>query len=106
MGSPDCEKNYPLATGRVGGLYSRRSIVFSDSTHLSRLKESTMTDTPKKMVFASMAVAVLVAVAAVCDMVIGIPFGGSDHTFLMDILFIVSAAIVGYLAWDSMKEMR
>lgn len=64
-----------------------------------------MKDLPKQAVIASMIVAVLVALAALADMIMGVPFSGSEHTFMMDILFIVAAAIVAYLAWDALKDM-
>jgi hypothetical protein len=65
-----------------------------------------MSDAPKKMVIGSMVVAGIVALAAVADLVIGIPFTGSEHSRLMDILFIVAAAIVGYLSWDAYRDLR
>lgn len=65
-----------------------------------------MSDAPKKMVIGSMVVAGLVAAAAIADLVIGVPFSGSTHTKLMDILFIVCAAIVGYLSWDAYRDLR
>jgi hypothetical protein len=65
-----------------------------------------MSDAPKKMVIGSMVVAGIVALAAISDLVIGIPFTGSEHSRLMDILFIVAAAIVGYLSWDAYRDLR
>lgn len=65
-----------------------------------------MSDAPKKMVIGSMVVAALVAAAAIADLVIGVPFSGSTHTRLMDILFIVCAVIVGYLSWDAYRDLR
>ena len=53
-----------------------------------------------------MVVAGVVAAAAIADLVIGVPFSGSEHTKLMDILFIVCAAIVGYLSWDAWRDLR
>jgi hypothetical protein len=64
-----------------------------------------MKDLPKRAVIGSMVVAVLVALAAITDMIMGFPFSGSDHTFVMDILFLISAAIVGYLSWDAFKDL-
>jgi hypothetical protein len=58
------------------------------------------------MVIGSMVVAGLVALAAVSDLVLGVPFTGSEHSRLMDILFIVAAAIVGYLSWDAYRDLR
>ncbi|WP_417851826.1 hypothetical protein [Thalassoglobus sp.] len=64
-----------------------------------------MKDLPKQAVIASMVVSVLVALAAIADLVLGVPFSGSEHTFLMDILFIICAAITGYLSWDAFKDL-
>ena len=57
---------------------------------------------PKNMVFASFGVAGLVALLAILDMVTAFPFASS---MTMDILFLLSSAIVGYLAWDAYKDM-
>jgi hypothetical protein len=57
---------------------------------------------PKNLVFGSFGAAGLVAVLAILDIVTTFPFAGS---MTMDILFILSAAIVGYLAWDAYKDM-
>ena len=58
---------------------------------------------PKNLVFGSFGAAGLVAVLAILDIATGsFPFAGS---IVMDILFILSAAIVGYLAWDAYKDM-
>lgn len=64
-----------------------------------------MAETPKRVVIGSMIVAGLVALFAVLDLTMGIPFSGTN-TKLMDILFIVSAAIVGYLAWDAYRDLQ
>ena len=57
---------------------------------------------PKNLIFASFGVAGLVSVLAILDIVASFPFAGS---MTMDILFLLSAAIVGYLAWDAFKDM-
>lgn len=64
-----------------------------------------MTDVPKKVIIGSMVVAGLVALLAMLDLVMGIPFSG-QNTKLMDILFIVCAGIVGYLAWDAYRDLQ
>ncbi len=56
----------------------------------------------KNLIFGSFGVAGLVAAACLLDMATGIPFARS-MTF--DILFLLSAAVVGYLAWDAYKDM-
>lgn len=68
-----------------------------------------MADAPKKMVIASMVIAGLVGLAAICDLIVGIPFSGmtgGEHVRLTDILFIVCSGIVGYLAYDAYKDLR
>lgn len=66
-----------------------------------------MSDTSRKMIIASMVAAALVAVAAVADLILKVPFDfNSGKTWLMDILFIVSALIVLYLGWDAYKDLR
>lgn len=63
-----------------------------------------MQDMPKRVVIGSMVVAGIVLLAALADLVAGVPFSG-QHTFLMDILFIICSAIVIYLGWDAYKDM-
>jgi len=61
-----------------------------------------MSNASKKMIIGSMGAAALVALAAVADLVTqSIPFSGNT---VMDILFIVGAAIIGYLGYDSYKD--
>ena len=57
---------------------------------------------PKNMVFGSFGAAGLVAVLAILDIATKYPFAGS---MTMDILFLLSAGIVDYLAWDAYKDM-
>lgn len=73
---------------------------------VSPLRQSDpMHDLPKRVVIGSMVVAGLVALAALLDIFIGVPFAGWSHTGIMDILFIISAAIVIYLGWDAYKDL-
>ncbi|MFV0446652.1 MAG: hypothetical protein ACK5Q5_24030 [Planctomycetaceae bacterium] len=66
-----------------------------------------MSDTSRTMIYGSIAAAGVVALASVSDLVTGIPFGfQSGKTWLMDILFLVSSAIVIYLGWDALKDLR
>jgi hypothetical protein len=59
------------------------------------------------MIYGSIAASGLVALAAIADLVTGIPFGfGSGQTMIMDILFLISAGIVIYLGWDALKDLR
>ncbi len=56
----------------------------------------------KNLVFGSFAAAGGVALLSLLDLVLKVPFAGS---VTMDILFILSAAIVGYLGWDAYKDL-
>ena len=56
----------------------------------------------KNLVFGSFGAAAIVALLALMDLVMKVPFAGS---MLMDILFLLSAGIVGYLCWDAYKDM-
>jgi hypothetical protein len=56
----------------------------------------------KQLVFGSFGAAALVALLCLLDLALGFPFGRS---LLLDILFLVSAAIVGYLAWDAYRDL-
>lgn len=57
----------------------------------------------RNLVICSLLVAAFVAILALLDLVLKTPFAGS---MLMDILFIISAAIVGYLGWDAYKDLN
>jgi hypothetical protein len=57
---------------------------------------------PKNMVFFSFGAAGLVALLAILDMATSFPFA---NNMTMDILFLLSSAIVGYLGWDAYKDM-
>ncbi len=66
-----------------------------------------MSDTSRKMILGSIVAAGLVGLAAILDLVTGMPFGfGSGKTLVMDILFLISAGIVVYLGLDALKDLR
>lgn len=73
-------------------------------TFLPSLQNIPMNDTPKRMVIGSIAVAGLVALLALADLLVGVPFSGTEHTRLMDILFLVAAGIVIYLGINAYKD--
>lgn len=54
------------------------------------------------MLIGSMAVAGLVALMTVLDMAMGMPFGGQ---MVLDIMFLLSAGLIGYMCFDTYKEM-
>ena len=58
----------------------------------------------KKLVFISMGLAGLVGAAALVDMITSFPFG--KISLVMDIMFLITAVIVGYIAYDTMAEMK
>lgn len=58
----------------------------------------------RNMIFGSMGVAGLVALVAILDLTLKFPFGGSHQ--VMDILYLVAAAIILYLGWETSRENR
>jgi hypothetical protein len=64
-----------------------------------------MKELPKRVVIGSMVVAGIVALMALVDMFLKFPFSG-NKTVTMDILYLVCAAIVIYLCWDSLRDLN
>jgi hypothetical protein len=58
----------------------------------------------KKMIFASMGVAGLVALLSILDLSFKIPFAG--YSLTLDILLLIASAIIGYLSWETYRENR
>jgi hypothetical protein len=56
------------------------------------------------MTIVGMVVAGLVGLVFLLDLVAGIPFGGAS--MMMNIGAIIGAAILGYLSWDAMRDIR
>jgi len=56
----------------------------------------------KKMIFASASVAGLMALLSILDMFFKFPFAG--YSLTVDIMFLVTAAIIGYLSWDAYQD--
>lgn len=50
----------------------------------------------------AMVVAGLTGVLFALDVAVGMPFGGVSK--MMDVTFIISAAILGYLSWSTFRE--
>ena len=65
-----------------------------------------MKDLPKRLALATIGIAGFVALLALADLTIKIPFSGTEHSQPMDIMFLISAAIVAYLGWDAFRELR
>lgn len=55
----------------------------------------------KRLLIGSMVASGLVAVTAVVDLVIGIPYSGK---MVFDILFLITASIVIYMGYETFKE--
>jgi len=62
-----------------------------------------MSNSSKYMVFGSMGVAALVAVAALADIFMKVPFRGR---VVMDIMFLLGAALVIFMGWDAYRESK
>ncbi len=56
----------------------------------------------KAMSIFGMAVAALLLLAFLLDLVLQIPFGGASP--IMDIGFVICAAILGYMSWDAFRS--
>ncbi|RLT21162.1 MAG: hypothetical protein DWI29_02480 [Planctomycetota bacterium] len=57
----------------------------------------------RNIVFGSLGVAALMAVAAILDIVVGMPFGGQ---MVWDIMLILAAGLVIYMGIDCLKGIR
>ncbi len=64
-----------------------------------------MSEASKKLVVGSMVVSGVVALMSIADLATGMPFSGA-LTKTMDIVFIVCAGAIGYLAWHCMKDAK
>ena len=58
----------------------------------------------KALTIAGMVVSGLVALVFAVDLAVGIPF--DKASVLMDVGAIVAAALLGYLSWDALREIR
>lgn len=57
---------------------------------------------PKALCIIGMVVAVLVLILFSLDLAIAMPFNRASMT--LDIVFVISAAILAYLSWTTLKE--
>lgn len=57
----------------------------------------------RKIVFGSLGVSALMAIAAILDIALGTPFGGQ---MTWDIMLILAAGLVIYMGIDCLKEIR
>lgn len=61
-----------------------------------------MSNVSKNMVVGSMIASGLVALAAFVDLAFGFPFA---RNIMMDVLFLVAAGMVGYMAYDAYQDL-
>ncbi|QDU22402.1 hypothetical protein [Urbifossiella limnaea] len=59
----------------------------------------------KGLCYGALGVAALMLVVFLLDLVAGFPFGGSPF-MLLDILGIISAGIIGYLAFNASQDLK
>lgn len=78
---------------RPGASYSKTAAA-SETLH--------MTPGVRNMLFGSMAVAGLVGILSIVDLAAGFPFAGQT---VFDIMFLVSSALVGYMAFEAYREL-
>ena len=56
----------------------------------------------KRMIIVSWIIAGIVLALAIADLAVGFPFQGQT---VMDVLFLLGAALVAYLAYDAYKDV-
>lgn len=59
---------------------------------------------PKSLTIIGMIVSSLVIILFGADLAVGFPF--QKASMLMDILYLVCAAVLGYLSWSSFREQK
>ncbi len=57
----------------------------------------------KNVILGSMGVCGLVALAALVDIFTSVPFGG--YSIPMDVMFIIGAAVISYMGWETYREI-
>ena len=60
----------------------------------------------KNFCYAALGIAGVMALAFLLDLVIGLPFGGGDAFMIADILGLLASAIVAYLGFNAMKDLK
>ncbi|PHR96162.1 MAG: hypothetical protein COA78_29055 [Blastopirellula sp.] len=62
---------------------------------------------PKALTISGMVIAVLILLLFTLDLALGVPFGrASMMMMIMDIVFMVCGAILGYLSWNTYREIK
>ena len=61
----------------------------------------------KWLCWGSLGVSGVLLILFLLDLILGIPFGFADmDKYLVNIIGILACGLVGYLAWESFKELR
>lgn len=63
-----------------------------------------MASASKNMIIGSWVVAGLVALIAILDLALGIPF--NRQSIVMDVLFLIGAGVIIYMGWDAFQDLR
>ena len=61
-----------------------------------------MTPGTKRMLIGSIAASAVVGILAIVDIAAGVPFAGQT---VLDIMFLVSAGLIGYMGYDTYREI-
>lgn len=78
----------------------------SPLTIASHEQPRTMTSLPKRVLYASIGLAGLVIAATVIDILTGKIFSGEGRSWGMDVIFLICAGLVVYLAFDALAEQK
>lgn len=61
-----------------------------------------MTPGTKRMLIGSIAASAIVGILSIVDLVADVPFAGQN---VLDIMFLASAGLIGYMGWDTYREL-
>jgi hypothetical protein len=59
----------------------------------------------KGLTYAALGVAALMLLIFLLDMIAGFPFGGGSFA-AVDVMGIIASGVVGYLAWNTMRDLK
>src|SRR5207248_8267519 len=96
-------RRFGLDSGSRTSVYWTKFSNFGPISHLDSLQPKAVRMS-KKLIFGSMAAAGVVALLSIVDLALKFPFGGYSRT--MDILYLLAAAIILYMGWESYRENR
>ena len=61
-----------------------------------------MTPGTKRMLIGSIAASAIVGILSIVDLAAGVPFADQP---VLDIMFLASAGLIGYMGWDTYREI-